>query len=356
MRRALVLARRGRGFTAPNPMVGCVIVRSGKIIGEGYHRRAGGDHAEVAALKSLAGSARGATAYVTLEPCDHHGRTGPCTAALIAAGVARVVFALRDPNPRVDGRGAKRLRAAGVAVEAGLCTDESAELNRAFVKWITTGMPWVTLKAAVTLDGKIATRTGDSKWITGERARRVVHQMRAAHDAILVGASTVTADDPQLTVRSVRGRDPQRVLLDGRLTMRVGARAIPGALIVTTAKGGAQYVARGAEIIRLAGRDGKVALDAMLLELGKRRITSLLVEGGAEVYAGFLRAGLVDELAVFVAPKLIGGDGLPMVGAVGVERLSQAIVIEHAKTRVLGDDLLVTGRPARAKVGRKPPR
>ena len=339
MKRALALAARGLGKTRPNPMVGCVIVRGESVLAEGYHRRRGGDHAEVDALRKLGFSARGATAYVTLEPCDHTGRTGPCTKALIAAGVSRVVFALRDPNPLVDGRGAKRLRAAGITVEGGLASDESAELNRAWVKWIRTGRPWVTLKAAVTLDGKIATRTGDSKWITGEAARHEAHRLRAIHDAILVGSGTVLADDPALTVRALRGRDPQRVILDGRLRVPASAKAMPGALVATARAGKPQE-----GLLRLPGRKGRVSLPALLDELGRRELTSVLVEGGADVHGALLREGLVDEVAFFIAPALIGGDGLAVLGGVGVEKVADAVRLARVAVKRLGDDLLVTGR------------
>ncbi len=320
-------------------MVGSVIVRGATIIGEGYHRRAGGPHAEVAALRSLRGSAKGATVYVTLEPCDHQGRTGPCTQALIAAGVARVVFALRDPNPRVDGRGARRLRAAGITVDGGLLAEESAGLNRAYIKWITTGLPWVTLKAAVTLDGKIATRTGDSKWITGDAARKEVHRMRARHDAIIVGAGTVRADDPRLTVRSVRGRDPQRVIVAGVRAIAKSAKALPGAWVMSTRP----LRLPGADVLRVAGRGGRADPTAILVALGERRITSVLLEGGSELFGAFWRAGLVDEVAVFVAPKLVGGDGMSLLGGAGVTKLGDATTLKHVRVRKLGDDVLVTG-------------
>ncbi len=344
MRRALALAQRGLGTTRPNPMVGCVLVRGGKVIAEGWHRRAGGDHAEVAALRELGFVARGATAYVTLEPCDHTGRTGPCTKALIDAGVKRVVYAMRDPNPRVDGRGDKRLRKAGVIVAGGLLSREAAELNRAHVKWVTTRRPWVTLKAALSLDGKIATRTGDSKWITGEQARKQGHRLRATHDAILVGAGTIHADDPQLTVRGVRGRDPKRVILDGRLSVAPTARAIPGALVATCGAGGEALVAAGAEVVPLHGQDGRVDLGALLDELGRRELTSVLVEGGGEVHGAFLRAGLADSVELFVAPKLIGGDGVAVFGAPGAATMAEVWTLSGAVVRRLGEDVWVRAR------------
>jgi diaminohydroxyphosphoribosylaminopyrimidine deaminase/5-amino-6-(5-phosphoribosylamino)uracil reductase len=344
MRRALSLAERGRGTTRPNPMVGCVIVRGGKVIAEGWHERPGEDHGELAALRKLGFKARGATVYVTLEPCDHTGRTGPCSRALISAGVRRVVYAMRDPNPQVDGRGDRRLRKAGIAVTSGLLADEAAELNRAFVKWVTTGRPWVTLKAAISLDGRIATRSGDSKWITGEKARREAHRLRAQHDAILVGAGTIHADDPQLTVRGVRGTDPRRVILDGRLGVAATARAVPGALVVTRAVGGDALVAAGAEVVVLPGRDGRVDLEALLDELGRRELTSVLVEGGGEVHGAFLRAGLVDAVELFVAPKIIGGDGVSLFAAPGAATMTDTWSVQVEATQHLGDDLWIRGR------------
>jgi diaminohydroxyphosphoribosylaminopyrimidine deaminase/5-amino-6-(5-phosphoribosylamino)uracil reductase len=346
MRRALALAAKGRGTTRPNPMVGCVIVRAGRVLAEGWHHAPGGDHAEVAALRKLDFRAEGATAYVTLEPCNHHGRTGPCTEALLRAGVARVVYAMRDPNPRVDGAGRARLRRGRVAVEEGLLGDEAAALNRGYLRWVTTGRPWVTLKAAVSLDGRIATRSGDSKWLSGELARRHAHRLRAEHDAILVGADTVRADDPQLTVRDVPGHDPQRVILDGRLRTSARARAVPGSWIFTGAAGGAALSARGATVVRL-GAAATLSPQRVLAELGRREITSVLIEGGGQVHGAFLRAGVVDEVALFVVPMLIGGDGVPLLGGRGAATVADAWRIVAPEVVQLGDDLFLRGRPQR---------
>jgi diaminohydroxyphosphoribosylaminopyrimidine deaminase/5-amino-6-(5-phosphoribosylamino)uracil reductase len=347
MRRALALAARGRGTTRPNPMVGCVIARGDRIVAEGWHVRPGGDHAEVAALRKLDGKAKGATAYVTLEPCNHTGRTGPCTEALLNAGVSRVVYAIKDPNPRVRGGGAARLKRNGVLVENGVCADDAAELDRGYLKWVTTGRPWVTLKAAVSLDGKIAARGGDSKWITGEGARREAHRLRAQHDAILVGAGTVTADDPSLTVRGVHGHDPQRVILDGKLRVSPRAKAIPGSWIFTTARGGDALVKRGATIVRMKGGKHGIAAAALLDELGRRQITSVLVEGGSEVHGMLVRAGVVDEVAIFIAPVLIGGDGIGLLAGIGAASIAEAMRLERVDVKRFGDDVLVRGRPKR---------
>jgi diaminohydroxyphosphoribosylaminopyrimidine deaminase/5-amino-6-(5-phosphoribosylamino)uracil reductase len=347
MRQALRLAARGRGRTAPNPMVGCVIVKAGRVLATGWHRRAGSDHAEVAALRRLGMRAPGATVYVTLEPCNHVGRTGRCTEALIAAGVGRVVAGMRDPNPIARG-GVRRLRAAGIDVTVGVLEAECRALNAAWIHFTATGRPRVTLKAAVTLDGRLAARGGDSRWVTGERARREAHRMRDRADAVLVGARTVALDDPQLTTRLPRGRDPLRVILDGRLSVPEGARALPGALVVTTLEAEVrdELARRGAEILQLPGAGGRVEMHALLEALGRRGITSLLVEGGGEVHGQLLEAGLVDEVAIFIAPKLVGAGGVPLVAVPGPTSLAEAWRLEGISTRRLGDDILVTGRVA----------
>jgi diaminohydroxyphosphoribosylaminopyrimidine deaminase/5-amino-6-(5-phosphoribosylamino)uracil reductase len=347
MREALALAERARGHTSPNPMVGCVIVRGGWVLARGHHRRAGLPHAEVDALSAIGGRAPGATAYVTLEPCDHVGRTGRCTEALIAAGVARVVAGMRDPNPRVDGRGIRRLRRAGISVEVGVLGEECRALNRAYTKWITTGRPLVTLKAAVTLDGRIAARTGDSRWVSGPLARQIAHRLRSENDAILVGARTVARDDPQLTTRLHRGRDARRVILDGRLSVPARARALPGALVFTCAADPTRtrrLTARGAEVVRLGGRGGRVPLPALLRELGRREITSLLVEGGGEVHGQLLSAGLVDEVVLFVAPKLVGAGGVPLLAVPGPDKMADAWLLKGMTLDRAGEDLVVRGQ------------
>ncbi|MSP61738.1 MAG: bifunctional diaminohydroxyphosphoribosylaminopyrimidine deaminase/5-amino-6-(5-phosphoribosylamino)uracil reductase RibD [Myxococcales bacterium] len=350
MRRALALAGRARGRTAPNPMVGCVLVKSGRIVGAGYHHRVGLPHAEVEALKDAGSRARGATAYVTLEPCNHTGRTGPCTEALIAARVASVVIAMRDPNPHVDGGGTRKLRAAGIAVATGLLGDEARAGNAGFIHLVTTGRPRVTLKAAVSLDGRIAASSGDAKWITGEPARREAHTLRDACDAILVGAGTVRADDPALTTRlpGGRGRDPLRVILDGKLTIPRRAQVVrEGTLIATTRAAPraaeARLVARGAEVVRLPGAKGRVDLPSLLDEMGRRGVMELLIEGGAEVHGQFLAARLVDRVMIFVAPILIGAAGVPLFALPGAARIADAWRLRAVSTRRLGDDMLLVG-------------
>jgi diaminohydroxyphosphoribosylaminopyrimidine deaminase/5-amino-6-(5-phosphoribosylamino)uracil reductase len=365
MRRALALAERGRGTTRPNPVVGAVVARGGRVVAEGFHRRAGLPHAEVNALARLsARAARGATLYVNLEPCSHTGRTGPCTEAILAAGIARVVVGMIDPNPLVDGQGIARLRRAGVRVDVGCLGDACRAANRAFSIWAHARRPLVTLKAAASLDGFIAPppRRGSAPasgarprgrrapvWITGPAARRVAHELRAAHDAVLVGSGTVLADDPRLTVRlpgAPRGAAaPLRVVLDGRLRTPPDAKVLgPGATTIVFTRRGARRAraralrARGAEVIELPARRA-LPLAAVLAELAARDVQSLLVEGGAAVHASFIAAGLVDDVALFVAPRLLGG-GVPI--AAGLTRgLESALGLERLDARRIGPDLLL---------------
>ena len=311
MRRALALARCGIGKTSPNPAVGAVLVRDGKIVGEGWHKRAGGPHAEIFAIAT--GNARGATLYVTLEPCGTHGRTPPCTDAIIAAGIRRVVVAARDPNPCHNGRGLVVLRRAGIQCATGLLADEATQLNSAFNKWITTGKPLVIAKAALSLDGKMATRTGDSKWITSDAARREAHKLRAGVDAIMVGAGTVIADNPRLTLRhGIRGRQPWRVVVDSRgrspRTANLFTDAQCHRTIVCTSKLAPvkwrhSLALLGVTVLVLPAEK----LPVLLAELGRMEITSVLVEGGSELLGAFFDAGLVDQVAFFFAPKIIAG-------------------------------------------------
>jgi diaminohydroxyphosphoribosylaminopyrimidine deaminase/5-amino-6-(5-phosphoribosylamino)uracil reductase len=352
MRMALREAARGLGRTAPNPMVGCVLVRDGHVLARGWHHKAGLPHAEVDALSHLADHrAPGATCYVTLEPCNHTRRTGPCTEALIAAGVTRVVAAMRDPHTIVDGRGIERLRAAGIHVDVGVLEKEARTLNAGYLSFITRHRPRVTLKAAVTLDGRLAARGGDARWVTGEPARREAHRLRDAADAILVGAGTVRADDPQLTTRlpGRRGKDPLRVILDGHLAIPEGAAVVrPGTLIVTGVSAPAEAEQRlherGAEVLRLPDAAGHVALAALLDELGRRDVMELLIEGGGQVHAGFLAAGLVDRVIVFVAPKLVGSGGVPLIDLAGPERMAEAWQLRDVVVRRLGDDVMILGQ------------
>jgi diaminohydroxyphosphoribosylaminopyrimidine deaminase/5-amino-6-(5-phosphoribosylamino)uracil reductase len=331
-----------------------VIVRGGRVVAGGRTQAAGRDHAEIDALRKLEMRAQGTTVYVTLEPCNHVGRTGKCTDALIAAGVARVVCGTRDPNPTVKGGGVARLRRAGIDVTIGVLEEDCRASIAPFITWVTTRRPRVTLKAAVTLDGRLAAHGGDSRWVTGEAARREAHRMRDRADAVLVGARTVALDDPLLTTRLPGGHDPQRVILDGRLSVAATARALPGALLVTTMEVGArpELAHNGTEIVQLPGTNGRVDLGALLDALGRRGITSLLVEGGGDVHGQLLAAGLVDEVAIFIAPKLIGAGGVPLVAVEGPARMAEAWGLERVSTRRLGDDILVTGDVAKRRVVR----
>lgn len=349
MRQAVRLGCRARGRTSPNPLVGCVIVRDGRVLATGWHKKAGTDHGEAAALRKLGWRAPRATCYVTLEPHSFHGRTPPCTDRLIEAGVSRVVVGMKDPNPRVAGAGIKQLKKAGIEVVVGVLEDECRAMNRPYCKWIAQRRPWVTLKAAVTLDGRLAARGGDARWVSGELSRLEAHRMRDVSDAILVGAHTVRLDDPALTTRlpTGKGHDPRRVILDGRLTVPPDAKALPGALVVCARDAEParekRLVKRGAEVLRLPGRHGRVDLRALLDELGRREILTLLVEGGGQVHGAFLAAGLADEVALFVAPKLIGAGGVPLIGIDGPAKMADAWRLGAVSTRRVGDDILVVG-------------
>lgn len=352
LRRCLALAARG-GRTAPNPQVGCVIVSPrGDVLAEGWHRGPGTPHAEADALGKLGGRAPGATLYVNLEPCDHHGRTPPCAPAVIAAGVARVVIGALDPI-RGHGGGARRIARAGIAVARGVLEAECEAANRGFFTWARLGRPWITLKAATTLDGRIATSRGESRWITGPAARAEVHALRAAHDAVIVGIGTVRADDPRLTVRDATGADPIRVVVDSRLRtpptaalLAPGARAIVAGLASAPAARRRRLAAAGAEVWSLPARDRRVDLTALTRALAAAGVTSALVEGGGELHAAFLAAGLVDEIVLHVAPIVLGGrrGGPTWVGGREVARLADATRFAIHATRAAGGDLIVTLR------------
>lgn len=352
MQRALRLAARGRGATSPNPMVGAVILKGPRVAGEGCHRRAGGPHAEIFALRRAGRAARGATMYVTLEPCCHHGRTPPCTDAIIAAGLARVVVACPDPNPRVNGRGLRQLRRAGIEVKLGVLREEAQRLNRAYLKHTESGLPMVSLKAAMSLDGKIATARGESKWITGERARAYGRRLRSHHDAVLVGVGTVLADDPELTVRIGRRPSPLRIVLDSRGRTPPTARLLsaderPPVVAVTRLAPAARrkrLERAGAEVWVLPSSKGGVSLRALMKRLGDLGVQSVLVEGGGKAAAGALAAGLVDRVYFFLAPRIIGGATAPTsVEGDGARRLADAWRIERLQVRRIGEDLLITG-------------
>lgn len=352
MRAALGLARRGLGRTWPNPAVGCVLARDGRIVGRGWTRPGGRPHAETEALAEAGPLAAGATAYVTLEPCDHHGMTPPCSRALVAAGVARVVVAIEDPDPRTDGGGIATLRAAGVDVTVGVEAEEAREVTGGFLMRVTCGRPLVTLKAATSLDGRIATASGESRWITSEPARAYGHLLRARHDAILVGIGTALADDPELTCRlaGLEDRSPVRVVIDGGLRLPPtsklarSADSVPLWLICrddAPADRRALLAAAGAEVLPVpADGAGGVDLDAALRALGARGLTRLLVEGGGRIAGALLRADLVDRIALLRAPMLIGGDGIAAIGMLGVDRIDRAIDLVRKSATAVGRDVL----------------
>jgi diaminohydroxyphosphoribosylaminopyrimidine deaminase/5-amino-6-(5-phosphoribosylamino)uracil reductase len=352
---ALALADAGRGRVSPNPMVGALLVKEGRILCEGFHARAGAPHAEVMALDAAGDAARDATLYVSLEPCCHHGRTPPCVPRIVASGVRRVVAATVDPNPKVNGRGLRVLREAGVAADVGVLEGEAVRLNEVFFTYMTDGRPFVTLKAAVSLDGKIATVTGESRWITGEEARRRVHELRNEVDAILVGIGTILRDDPLLTTRlGIPGeRDPVRVVVDSLARLPLDARVLnPLSAAPTVVAVGPEAPAgkverlreAGATVLVLAQSGERISLASVMRALAAREITSVLIEGGAEIHASALAEGIVDKVAFFVAPLLIGGTTAPgAVGGPGIEKLADAVPLREVRITPLGRDLLVEG-------------
>lgn len=354
MRAALALARRGLGRVSPNPSVGCVVVANDRAVGRGWTSPGGRPHAETQALLRAGSSARGATVYVTLEPCCHHGRTPPCSEALIAAGVARVVASMEDPDPRVAGAGFAALRAAGIAVDVGLCAEEAREVNCGFLLRLGKGRPLVTLKTATTLDGRIATRSGESQWITGEAARARAHLLRAQHDGVMIGVGTAIADDPELTCRlpGLAAASPVRILVDPRLrlpltsTLVRTARRVPTWVLALASADAARreaFVGCGIEVIDVPmAKDDRLDAAGLLRILGERGLTRVLVEGGAALAAALLRERLVDRIAWFRSARLIGGDGVPVAAALGVDRLADTPAFVRRAVEFCGDDVLET--------------
>ncbi len=352
---ALSLAARGAGYVAPNPMVGAVVVREGQVVGQGFHQAVGGPHAEVNAIDDAGERAAGATLYVTLEPCNHFGRTPPCTEKVMAAGIRRVVVAMADPNPDVRGGGNDLLRSKGIEVVCGVREAQARRLNASFIKFAATKRPFVVLKMAATLDGRIAASTGDARWVTGEAARAQVHRLRHAMDAIMVGIGTVKADDPELTARlsDGRGKDPIRLVLDTRLGMSKRAK------VLTQVSEAPTYVvcgpeasdvdrrrltASGARIMDASVKKGRIDLAALMGQLGKMGITSLLIEGGAQVAGSALAAGIVDKAVLFYAPKLLGGDdGTPMFRGQGAAWMKDAMALHDVSVERVGEDIMVVG-------------
>ena len=354
MRKALRLARRGLGKTRPNPMVGAVLVRNGEIIGQGYHRRYGGNHAEINAIQDAGGEVSGATLYVTLEPCCHHQKkTPPCLDALLRGNIGRVVIGTVDPNPLVNGRSIEILDQRGIETRVGVLEEECAKLNEVYFKYMKTGLPFVTLKFAQTLDGRIASATGDSRWISSESSRRLAHRLRSLHDAVLVGVGTVLADDPELTVRQVEGRNPLRIVADSRLRIPLSARVlreqdVAPTIIATTSRADAEKLPSlremGVEVLTVdEDEKGEVDLKGLLRILGGRGISSILVEGGASIITSLLHQQLVDKVIVFIAPKIMGR-GIETVGDLGISAVGQALKLSFVRTYRSGDDLVIEAK------------
>ncbi|NKB80556.1 MAG: bifunctional diaminohydroxyphosphoribosylaminopyrimidine deaminase/5-amino-6-(5-phosphoribosylamino)uracil reductase RibD [Nitrospirales bacterium] len=359
MKCVLRLAAKGRGSTSPNPMVGAIVVADGQVVAQSYHAKVGGPHAEVLALKHAGEAAHGATLYVNLEPCCHiNKRTPPCVPSIMTSGIRRVVIGVQDPNPLVQGQGIRRLQKSGIIVDVGCLESEAARLNEGYGHWIRTRQPFVILKAAMTLDGKIATASGESKWITGEQARKHVHRTRSQVDAILVGISTILKDDPHLTVRGLSQssiRQPLRIVLDSRLRIPLRANILKsesgmGVLVATTAKASVQRLnklrSKGVTVWVLPSRKGHVSLPILLKRLGATDITSVLVEGGSEVNASFIQSRLVHQVMLYVAPKLLGGDDAKnLIGGTSPKRLLQTVSLMNRQIRQMGEDFLITGVP-----------
>jgi diaminohydroxyphosphoribosylaminopyrimidine deaminase/5-amino-6-(5-phosphoribosylamino)uracil reductase len=359
MKMALDLAKKGEGFTSPNPMVGAIIVKEGKVVGKGYHHAAGKAHAEVNAIDDAGALAQGATLYVTLEPCNHTGRTPPCTEKILSAGIKRVVVAMHDPNPDVKGGGIDYLKRRGIIVKAGVCEEKAERLNEIFIKYVKTNRPFTIIKCAATLDGRIATRTGDSRWVTGEESRNFVHRLRHSVDAIMVGINTVEKDDPSLTTRlekrtgGLKGLDPVRIVLDTHLKIIEDVKLFrldsdSDTIIITGQSVSKDKKARierlGAKIIESPVKDGLIDLDNLMDRLGELGITSLLIEGGSRVIASALAAGIVEKIFFFFAPKILGGDdGVPICKGQGAELMENCIPVKDITVRQFGNDVMIQG-------------
>jgi diaminohydroxyphosphoribosylaminopyrimidine deaminase/5-amino-6-(5-phosphoribosylamino)uracil reductase len=352
MKRAIRLAEKGRGRTSPNPMVGAVLVKEGIVVGEGYHARAGEAHAEIIALRKAREEARGSTLYINLEPCTHYGRTPPCVPVIIEAGVRRVVIGIEDPNPLIKAKGLESLAKAGLEVKVGILEKECRRLNEAFYKYILKREPFVILKAAATLDGKIATRDGESKWISGETSRRFVHRLRDQVDGVVVGIDTVLQDDPMLTARVKGGRDPFRIVLDSRLRIPEEAKVIkadPSKTIIATTELAARDKRQrlekmGAQILVLDSEHERVSLKPLLSKLVEMGMMSLLLEGGSQINGSFLDEGLIDKFLLFLSPRLMGDPkALGIFGGRGVSNLNEAVAVREISTKRIGEDVFVEG-------------
>lgn len=359
---AMELAKKGFGLTSPNPVVGSVVVKEGRIVGKGYHKKIGEKHAEVVALEDAGEKAKGATLYTNLEPCAHFGRTSPCTDDILRYGIKDVVCSIKDPNPIVNGKGIEALQKAGVRVRVGLLEEQAKKLNEGYLKYIETGLPFVTLKAAITLDGKIATSSGESRWLSSPPSRKFAHELRRRSDLIIVGIKTVLSDNPKLTVRLVPsgGRNPVRMILDSSLKIPISSSVINEAdkaktVIVTVSKllnnrqnilkkKVRKLIEKGIEIWGIKeDRKGRIDLVSLIHKLGRENIVNVLIEGGSEVFASALKAGIVDKVVVVVTPIILGGTQIPMVGNMGIERLSDALRLRRLYSERSGKDILIEG-------------
>lgn len=357
MRLAVNVAKKGIGRTSPNPAVGAVVVKDNRIVGKGYHKMAGLAHAEINALNDAGNRAKGADLYVTLEPCSHYGKTPPCTLAVIERGIKRVFIGMKDPNPLVNGRGIRKLKGCGIEVKAGIFEDECRNINKPYMKYIKTGMPFVTLKLAASLDGRIATSAGESKWITADIARRYVHKIRSNADAVMVGIGTVLNDDPLLTVRVAGKREvrnnPIRIVVDSRLKTPLKARLLnvkEAKTIIATTKYAdkkkiIQIEGKGAEVIVVDLKDRFIDLKKLMLKLGRLGIMNILIEGGSKLAASALKQGIIDNIKIFYAPILLGGDGIPLTASLGIKRLKDAVHFKDVRIKRIGEDMLIEGVP-----------
>ncbi len=350
MQMALSLAKKGVGRTSPNPLVGAVLVKNGKIVGTGYHRKAGEEHAEVIALKEVRVRAKSATLYVNLEPCAHIGQTPPCTESIIKSGIKRVVCAMIDPNPKVNGKGIEILKKNRIKVEVGVLEDEAKKMNEVYLKYINTGLPFVILKWASTLDGKIATLDGDSKWISNEESRKLAHKLRSQVDAVLVGVNTVIEDDPELNTRSVKGKNPIKIILDTKGRIPLDSKIISNAglqrtILATVCADKEKFASLNLEVWKLReDRNGQVALLELLKRAGGNKITSILVEGGQKVLTSFINLKLADKIYCFVAPKIIG-TGLESFGNLAVSKIADSFQLKDLEIKKIEDNVLITGYP-----------
>jgi len=354
MKQAIALAEKGIGYTSPNPMVGAVVVKEDKIVGQGYHQVCGEAHAEVNALNDAGVQAKDATIYVTLEPCNHTGKTPPCTLAILEAGIKNVVMAMSDPNPNVAGKGAEFLRKNGVSVVSGICEKEAKLLNQAFCKYICTGKPFITMKYAATMDGRIATQTGDARWISNEKSRHYVHQMRHANDAILVGIGTVKNDNPSLTTRlpDKKGKDPIRIIVDTHLYIDPDSKVITqnsqaGSIIACSEDAannqGYLFQLKNTKVLPVALKDNNIDLNSLITILGQMNITSVLIEGGSRIHSSAIKAGIVDQVCCFIAPKILGGDGYPVCQGDAPKEMKNAVPVRNIRIEQFDDDIMIQG-------------